>query len=331
MSQKKTILVTGGAGYIGRCTAYVLAQNGYQPVLIDNFSTGRRAMVGELTCFDLDLTDRKSTLEAFRKSQDVVGVIHLAAKALVGESVEKPYEYLRNNFLSTLNVAEAAAMSGVCVLHSSSCAVYGVPEKLPILETTPRSPVSPYGAAKAMAEDVLAQFVRHKGLRALNLRYFNPAGSMGNGQYGELHEPETHLIPNVVGAFLGGKPIRVFGSDFPTPDGTCVRDYIHIEDLVGAHLVALEKLLAPGSLKVESLNIGSGKGVSVKEVLEAASSVLGGKVPHEMAPRRAGDPAELVADIAQAKAILGWEPKKSLNDMIRDHHQWVTGRAKKLL
>ncbi|MEZ4751705.1 MAG: UDP-glucose 4-epimerase GalE [Bdellovibrionota bacterium] len=331
MSNKKTIMITGGAGYIGRCTAYVLSQNGYKPVLIDNFSTGRRAMVGELTCFDLDLTDRKLTLEAFRKSPDLVGVIHFAAKALVGESVEKPYDYLRNNVLSTLNIAEAATSAKVCLLHSSSCAVYGVPEELPIRETTARVPVSPYGSAKAMAEDVIAQFVRHKGLRALNLRYFNPAGSLGNAQYGELHDPETHLIPNVVNAFLGGNPIRVFGDDYDTPDGTCVRDYIHIEDLVAAHVAALEKLLSPEGLEVESLNIGAGKGSSVKEVLDTAASVLGGAIPHEMAPRRPGDPPELVADIAQAKSVLSWAPKKSLGEMIADHHTWLVGRAKKLL
>ncbi|MCB0403722.1 MAG: UDP-glucose 4-epimerase GalE [Bdellovibrionales bacterium] len=331
MSIKKTILITGGAGYIGRCTAHVLANNGYHPVLVDNFSTGRRAMVGELTCFDLDLADRKLTLDAFRKSPGIVGVIHFAAKALVGESVEKPYEYLRNNVLSTLNVAEASTAAKACLVHSSSCAVYGIPKELPICESTPRVPVSPYGAAKAMAEDVIAQFVRHKGLKALNLRYFNPAGSLGNAQYGELHDPETHLIPNVVSAFLGGKPIRIFGDDYPTPDGTCVRDYIHIEDLVAAHVAALETLAAPGGTGVESLNIGAGKGVSVHDVLETAATVLGGNIPHEMAPRRPGDPPELVADIRQAKSILRWEPKKSLSDMIRDHHAWITGRAKNLL
>lgn len=329
MSERKTILVTGGAGYIGRCTAEILKDRGYQAVLIDNFSTGRRALVGEMTCFDVDLANRKATIDAFQKMGKIHAIIHFAAKALVPESCEKPEEYFRNNIMATLNVAEAAVGCKIAYLvHSSSCSVYGLPQSVPICEDATLGPVSPYGESKRIAEQVLAQFCRHKKLGVINLRYFNPAGSVSDGRFGEAHDPETHLIPNVVNAFLEQKPIPVFGTNYNTPDGTCIRDFVHIEDLVEAHIAAVQHIeVAPQPVEI-AINLGGGQGASVKEVIAAAERVLGGKIRTEFQERRPGDPPKLVADLSLAKRLLNWEPKKGLEAMIADHAKWMTGRGK---
>ncbi len=325
----KRVAVTGGAGYIGRCTAEVLKDQGYQPILIDNFSAGRRAVVGELTCFDVDLTNRENTIAAFKKMGVLEGVIHFAAKALVGESVERPEEYFRNNILATLNVAEATSVCGSPPLvHSSSCAVYGIPKSLPITEATPLGPVSPYGETKRIAEQILTQYVNHRQLRVLNLRYFNPAGSIKGATLGEAHDPETHLIPNVVLAHLDKKAVTIFGTDYPTPDGTCIRDFIHIEDLVNAHLAAIQFLSKQEQAIDLALNLGAGKGSSVKEVIRTCEEVVGAPIQVVEEARRPGDPPELVASIAKAREILQWEPKRSLKEMLSDHVAWMQGRGR---
>lgn len=326
----RTIIITGGAGYLGRCTAELLRREGLFPVLMDNFSTGRRAMVGELPCIDVDLTDKRATLEAFNKTGGASGVIHFAARALVSESCERPEEYFRNNVLSALHVAEGALATRIpAVVHSSSCAVYGLPRSIPIAEDSPCEPVSPYGESKWMVERMLNQFARHKGLGVVHLRYFNPAGSFAEASLGEAHEPETHLIPNVVGAFLSGRPVPVYGTDYPTPDGTCHRDFVHVEDLAFAHWLALKKL-AEGVVLPAAINLGGGKGVSVREVIRAAGEVLGSPLPEQPMPRRPGDPPALVADTSLAKKALGWAPRKGVREMIRDHAQWITGKGKLL-
>lgn len=322
----KTVWVSGGAGFLGRCTAEVLKNAGFEPFVLDSFFTGHRDSVKGLDYAEIDLADFEAVKTKLPSFPTPFAVFHFAARALVGESVQKPEIYFRNNVLSTTNLMEAA-LEKKCryFIHSSSCAVYGVPLQVPIVETTTQNPISPYGESKRMAEGVLAQYSAFRDVRVANLRYFNPVGSL-RGKFGEKHDPETHLVPNVVKAIAHGQKVPVFGTDYPTPDGTCVRDYLHVADLADAHIAALrylETLSQPSSV---SLNLGSGSGKSVKEVIRAAEACLGKKAILDLQPRRPGDPPELWADISAAKKLLSWAPKHSLEDAIQDHWAFLTNR-----
>lgn len=322
-SSERIIVVTGGAGYIGSSVCVALKRRGYSPVILDNFSTSRRPTASlAYPCIEVDLSDWQATQRAWRQLGQVHAVIHFAARALVPESCEQPEMYFRNNFLATLNSAHCAVEGKAQLfVHSSSCAVYGVPKIVPIAEGTPFDPSSPYGESKAVSEQVLKQLSRYRKLRVLNLRYFNPAGAMDGGLAGESHDPETHLVPNVVKAAFLGKPFIIYGDDYPTPDGTCIRDFIHIEDLVEAHIKALEALeRAP--LPVQAINLGTKRGTSVREVIAAAERVFGKKLTVKVAPRRPGDPPVLVADNELARSTLDWRPQRFIDDMLLSHYQW---------
>jgi len=316
---KATVLVTGGAGYIGACTCEALKREGWRPVVLDR----RPCALEGVESHRVDLTEREPTRKILSQLKSVEGIIHFAALALVSESCQKPELYLRNNILSTLNVAELAVEFGIKnFVFSSSCSVYGNPKQLPISEDHSLSPVSPYGESKRIGELVLEKLAFYKGLRVLCLRYFNPAGSTAEGRLGEDHSPETHLIPNVVRAITEKKPVTIFGSDYETQDGSCVRDFIHIEDLVSAHELALQTLSNKSERFFQALNIGTGTGTSVREVIKVAEQVLDQRAEVVVGDRRPGDPPELYADNKLVQKVLGWRPKKGLADMIADHYRW---------
>lgn len=301
------ILVCGGAGYVGAHTASVLAEQGHRITVLDNLSTGHREAVRWGRLIEADLLDRAALDAAFAEPIDAV--MHFCARSLVGESVAEPYAYYRNNVAGTLNLLEAMREHGVGrLVFSSTAAVYGVPQTELIDEEHPTRPINPYGASKLMVEEILRHAASAYGLRSVALRYFNAAGAAPERGIGEAHDPETHLIPNVLKAARGdGMPLRVFGDDYPTRDGTCVRDYVHVLDLADAHLRALDWMdREPGAHR---FNLGNGNGFSVLEVIEAARRVTGREIPYEIAPRRAGDPPVLVASSAQAREKLGWTPR----------------------
>lgn len=307
---KTTILVTGGAGYIGSHTCKALAAAGYDPVVYDNLWTGHREFVRWGDFVHGDILNTARLAETLRKYA-IKGVIHFAARSDVGESVTKPEEYYQNNISGTLSLLTAMRSQGVrTVVVSSSCAVYGTPEVVPITEDCPRHPVNPYGFTKYAMERMLDEFEAPFGIKSAALRYFNAAGADADGEVGEWHDPETHLIPRVFMAASGLLPgLRIFGDDYDTPDGTCVRDYIHVTDLADAHVRALAYIEKDGeSVK---LNLGTGTGCSVKELVAMAEKVLGRPVPHSIHGRRAGDAPVLVANAAKAKEVLGWEAKQS--------------------
>ena len=300
-------LVCGGAGYIGSHMAQWLSAHGHQVTVLDNFSTGHRQAVrwGELV--EADLLDPASLQRAFAGDR-YDAVLHFCASSLVGESVREPYAYYRNNVAGTLNLLEAMRQNGVeRLVFSSTAAVYGNPVSGVIGEDHPKAPINPYGASKLMVERMLADASDAYGLRSVALRYFNAAGALPEHGIGEAHACETHLIPNVLKAALGGNAqLNVFGEDYPTPDGTCVRDYVHVQDLAQAHALALDYMEhKPGA---HAFNLGSGRGFSVREVIATASEVAGRGIPYEVAPRRAGDPAVLVASSERARRELGWAP-----------------------
>ena len=301
------ILVCGGAGYVGAHTASVLAEQGHRITVLDNLSTGHHEAVRWGRLIEADLLDRAALDAAFAEPIDAV--MHFCARSLVGESVAEPYAYYRNNVAGTLNLLEAMREHGVGrLVFSSTAAVYGVPQTELIDEEHPTRPINPYGASKLMVEEILRHAASAYGLRSVALRYFNAAGAAPERGIGEAHDPETHLIPNVLKAARGdGMPLRVFGDDYPTRDGTCVRDYVHVLDLADAHLRALDWMdREPGAHR---FNLGNGHGFSVLEVIEAARRVTGREIPYEIAPRRAGDPPVLVASSAQAREKLGWTPR----------------------
>jgi UDP-arabinose 4-epimerase len=327
MSQ--SILVTGGAGYVGSHACKALAGAGYRPVVYDNLSRGYREAVRWGPLVEGDLHDRARLVAAMGAHQ-VTAVMHFAAFAYVGESVTDPEIYYANNLGGTLALLGAMREAGVGnIVFSSTCAVYGVPEKLPISETTAKLPLNPYGDTKLAIERALHWYAGAYGMRYMALRYFNAAGADPDGEIGENHEPETHLIPLVLRAALGvGKPVEIYGTDYPTPDGSAVRDYIHVTDLADAHLRALGRLAAGGD--GAALNLGTGSGSSVREVIAAVERVGGRKVPHREVARRPGDPPELVADPTLARAQLGWQPPHSdLDKIIATALAWETrpGRA----
>lgn len=319
---KGKILVTGGAGYIGAHACKALAQAGYEPVVYDDLSGGYAAFArwGELVRGNILDTERLSSLMRRIKP---LGVIHFASFIQVGESMRLPGKYYRNNAGGSLSILEAMRAAGVeNIVVSSTAAVYGEPEAVPIPERSPLAPVNPYGASKAMMERLLDDYEAAHGFHAAALRYFNAAGADPDGEIGERHRPETHLIPRVFMAAAGEIPaLRLFGDDYPTPDGTCIRDYIHVSDLASAHLAALEKLL--GGARGLKLNLGTGRGYSVRQIIDESRRVTGLEIPCSIEPRRAGDAPSLVAEAALAKEILGWKADcSSLENIIATAWAW---------
>ena len=299
------ILVTGGAGYIGSHTAKLLADAGHEPVIFDDLSQGHEWAVKWGPLERGSLSDSKRLAEVFSRRK-IDAVVHFAANALVGESMTNPAKYFQNNTVGSLNLLNAMREAGVGILvFSSTCATYGDPVRVPIDETHPQSPVNPYGESKLMVEKILRWYGDTYGLRWMALRYFNAAGADPDGEIGEDHDPESHLIPLVIGAALGTRPaVKVFGTDYPTPDGTAVRDYVHVMDLGDAHLRAIERLRT--GTASQAINLGTGRGHSVKEVIDTVARVGGRGVPANESPRRPGDPPELVAAPTRARDVLGW-------------------------
>lgn len=314
MSAKK-VLVVGGAGFIGSHTAKQLAKQGYEPVVYDNLSTGHRAAVRWGSFIEGDILDQRRLFATVEK-HDPLAVIHFAASAYVGESVENPAKYYQNNVSGTKSLLDACRLAGGRnVVFSSSCATYGVPEQLPIREGERQIPINPYGRTKLIAEQMLADYSSAYGLRYVALRYFNASGADIDGDLGEAHDPETHLIPRAMMAAAGSIAfLDVFGDDYETPDGTCIRDYIHVADLARAHVLAVEHLVAGGNNL--AVNLGTGRGISIKEILEAIARLTGRTVPTQMRARRAGDPPILYADPTRAAEILGFRPAYSDLDTI---------------
>ena len=317
------ILVLGGAGYIGSHTVRALLEAGREVVVADNLLTGFRAAVpAEAAFIQLDIRDRAALDRLFQQHR-IDGVIHFAASSQVGESMEHPLKYYDNNLWGTTCLLDAMVAHGVNrIVFSSTAAVYGEPKRIPILETDPTQPTNCYGETKLAMEKLMGWTSQAHGLRYVALRYFNACGAHPSGDIGEAHNPETHLIPIILQVPAGQrKQVSIFGEDYPTPDGTCVRDYVHVCDLAQAHILALDYLLAGGGNNV--FNLGNGVGFSVKEVLEAARRVTGRPIPAQAAPRRAGDPAQLVASSEKAKAILGWNPQfSSLETILSTAWTW---------
>jgi UDP-glucose-4-epimerase GalE len=319
---RQTILVTGGAGYIGSQTCKVLARAGYLPVAFDNLARGHRAAVRWGPLVEGELTDRACLCAALVKYR-VIAVMHFAAYANIGEAVVNPALYYRNNLAGTLVLLEAMRETGISeIVFSSTCAIYGIPDAVPIGETAPQHPVNPYGETKLAIERALHWYGAAYGLRSVSLRYFNAAGADLEGETGECHDPETHLVPLVLQAALGQRSrIDIFGTDYPTPDGTAIRDYVHVLDLALAHLRALERLRVGGGSLVA--NLGTGYGHSVREVIATTEVISGRVVPARSAPRRLGDPPALVADARVAAAALGWRARHSdLETIIRTALAW---------
>lgn len=307
------VLVVGGAGYIGSHAARALRRANYQVIVYDNLSTGFRRLADGFELIEGDIGDADKLHQVLPK---VDAIMHFAAHAYVGESVTDPRKYFGNNVTAALTLLNAAVDAGIRhFVFSSTCAVYGVPQSVPITEQNPREPINPYGATKLAFENALEAYGRAYGMRSARLRYFNAAGADESGEIGELHDPETHLIPLALQASMpNGAELQVFGSDYPTPDGTCLRDYIHVNDLADAHVRALQHLEQGGdSLAV---NLGTGKGNSVLEVIHAAEKATGQPVRRKIGPRRAGDPPALVADPSKAQQVLGWKAQRDLTDIV---------------
>lgn len=309
------ILVTGGAGYVGAHACKALAARGFLPVVYDNLVYGHEEAVKWGPLEVGDIADR-AQLDAAIERHKPVAVMHFAAFTYVGESVADPGKYYRNNVAGTLSLLEAIRDHRIDrLVFSSTAAVYGRPDRVPIDEEAVKAPINPYGQSKWTAERMIADFAAAHGLRTAALRYFNAAGADPQGEIGELHAPESHLIPLAMQAVTGeGPPLTLFGDDYPTPDGTCIRDYIHVADLADAHVRALEWLNSTSG--AHAFNLGTGQGASVRQVLDAVERVAGKPVPHTIGPRRAGDPAELVSDPAKAMRELGWTPAMSDLDTI---------------
>lgn len=319
------VLVTGGAGYIGAHACKVLARAGFEPVAFDNLSTGWAEAVRFGPLVQGDLADRAALDRAFAQHQPVA-VLHFAALSLVGDAMADPGRYWRANVLGALNLVEAAVAAGCLrIVFSSTCATYGDHDGVTLDEATPQRPINAYGASKRAIEDILANFGASHGLRHVAFRYFNVAGADPEGEVGEQHRPETHLIPLVLEAVDGTRPhLTLHGTDYPTPDGTCVRDYVHVMDLAEAHLLGLRWLLDGRGNR--AFNLGSGHGFSVRQVLDHARLVTNREVPVVIGPRRGGDAAALVSGSVRARDELGWEPARStLPQMIADAWRWHNG------
>lgn len=319
------ILVTGGAGYIGSHSVLSLQKAGYEVIILDNLVYGHQDLVETVLKTKLiigDTCDRSLLRQIFTDHQ-IDAVMHFAAYAYVGESVSQPAKYYHNNVVGTLTLLEAMLEAKIDkFVFSSTCATYGIPDSVPIKEEQPQNPINPYGATKLMVERILQDFAQAYDFRSVCLRYFNAAGADPAGNLGEDHSPETHLIPLVLQTALGKREsISVFGTDYDTPDGSCVRDYIHVLDLAQAHILALEYLLQDGQTDV--FNLGNGSGFSVKEVIAAARKITGKEIPAKMSDRRPGDPPTLVGSGVKAQEILGWQPQYSnLDDIIAHAWQW---------
>jgi UDP-glucose-4-epimerase GalE len=317
------VLVTGGAGYVGSHAAYLLDKSGHDVLVYDNLSLGHRAAVKPSQLVEGDLRDR-GLLENVLRDKRIEAVMHFAAVACVGESVAHPAKYYLNNVVGTLSLLEAMRTAGVKkIVFSSTCATYGIPKAVPIQESAEQHPINPYGFSKLVIERALADYARAYEWGYAALRYFNAAGACQDGRLGEDHDPETHLIPLVLQVALEQRPeISIYGDDYPTPDGTCVRDYIHVDDLARAHLAALNQL-GPG-VRLE-LNLGTGRGASVQEVIELCRQVTGHAIPSRIVDRRPGDPPELVADPTAACQLLGWQPRHtSVASCIETAWRWHT-------
>ena len=326
MTGRGNILVTGGAGYIGSHACKALKRAGYTPVTLDNFSTGWRDAVKFGPLVEADLLDRAALDLAF-KDYKPKAVMHFAALSQVGESVTDPGKYWRNNVGGSLNLIEAA-VDAKCkkFIFSSTCATYGEHDGVLITEETPQTPANAYGASKLAVEQMLKNFEASHGLKSVMFRYFNVAGADPEGEIGECHEPETHLIPLAIRASMGQRrPLKINGTDYATPDGTCVRDYVHVTDLVEAHILGLKWL--QGGKPSQVFNLGSGSGHSVREIIDLVAEVAERSVPTLEGPRRAGDCASLVSGSGLAQSELGWRQRHgSLRDMIRHAHAWETSQ-----
>lgn len=324
---KPNVLVTGGAGYIGSHACRALATAGYTPIVFDDFSTGWRDSVQFGPVIEGTVCDGDSLDRAFRDFR-LDAVMHFAARSLVSESVTDPHSYWQHNVDGTLTLLEVMRRNHVdSIVFSSTAAVYGEPSEKLIRETTLLNPVNPYGATKRAIEDMIHNYATAYGLRAVVFRYFNVAGAAVDGMIGEQHQPETHLIPLVLQAAMGQcPPVKIFGTDYPTPDGTCIRDYVHVMDVVEAHVLGLQHILsgcADGPVLV--CNLGNGIGYSVRQIIARASDILGHSVPFECTSRRTGDPAHLVCDPSLARRRLGWAAQRGLDDMIESAAEWHRG------
>jgi len=321
------ILVTGGAGYIGSHVVKELLQKGYQPIVYDNLDTGHREAVREAPLIEGDLADGEKLRETFQ-TYSIKAVIHFAASCLVEESVEHPLKYFKNNLSNSIQLLEVMEEFQVNrIVFSSSAAVYGEPLEIPISEEHPSAPTNPYGETKWMFEQILQRSSKAGRVRYISLRYFNAAGADPEGDLGEDHSPETHLIPLVLRAAFFGKPISIFGTDYDTPDGTCIRDYIHVTDLAHGHLLALQRLESGRDSGI--YNLGNGKGFSVREVIQVAERVTGEKIAVHESPRRPGDPSCLIASSEKIRKELGWRPRyPELETMIQTAWNWHRSQFK---
>jgi len=315
------ILVTGGAGYVGSHVARALAASGHKVWSYDNLIYGHRSAAIAGPLIEGDLHDQTHLVEVMGEHQ-IEAVLHFAAFAQVGESVERPDLYYRNNVVGSFSLLEAMRMAGVSkIVFSSTTATYGEPEHIPITEQEPQKPINPYGFSKLVVENMLSDYVSAYDWGAAALRYFNAAGASADGKIGEDHTPETHLIPIVLQVALGQREhISIFGDDYPTPDGTCIRDYIHVEDLASAHIRALEQLGPGVSLQ---LNLGTGQGTSVRQIIDSCREITGHAIPEKITPRRPGDPARLVADSSLAQKTLDWQPQyPNIHETIQTAWNW---------
>lgn len=315
------VLITGGAGYIGSHVNKYLNKLGIETVVIDNLVNGHIEFVKWGKFYKLDLSNKEAVYEVLKKEK-IKAVMHFAAFAYVGESVNEPAKYYLNNVYNTLNLLEVMLKNNIdIIVFSSTCAVYGNPKYIPIDENHPRAPISPYGKSKLSVEMVLEDFSQAYGIRYASLRYFNAAGADKEAEIGEWHEPETHLIPNILDVAFGVKEyVEIFGTDYETEDGTCIRDFIHVEDLAKAHILALEYIMKKNENLV--LNLGVGRGYSVKQVIKVVEEVTGKKIKVKESPRRKGDPPVLVADPSRAKELLGWKPENGIYDIVESAWIW---------
>lgn len=328
MSVGRNVLVTGGAGYVGSHCCKALADAGFVPVTYDNLVHGHRSAVRWGPLVEGDLADTVCLTDVLQRFS-IQAVLHFAAYAYVGESMQCPGKYFSNNVSHSIDLLEAMRQAGVdTIVFSSTCATYGIPDSLPISEAHPQQPVNPYGESKLFVERALFWYGRAHGFRTAALRYFNAAGADGDGEIGELHEPETHLVPVAIEAALGQRTaVDIYGTDYPTPDGTAIRDYIHVADLGDAHVKALRCLLE-GTRELR-LNLGTGTGHSVREVVRAVAATAGTSVATQESPRRPGDPAILVADAMRARRLLRWNPRHSgLQEIVETAWRWHQSRAR---
>jgi UDP-glucose 4-epimerase len=321
------ILVTGGAGYIGSFVVRYLAEQGMEAVILDNLSLGNRELVKDYRLEQIDLLTDKQKVLSLLQAEKFDGIIHMASNSRVGESVTNPSVYYNNNVVGFINLLDSMKESGTNnLILSSSAAVYGVPESVPIPEDAVKNPVSPYGQSKLIMENMLKDYDNAYGIKSVSIRYFNAAGAALDGSVGEAHLDETHLIPNIIKKAIEGSPVELFGDDYDTADGTCIRDYIHVLDLAENHTLALKSLFDGSQSNV--YNAGMGHGYSVKEVVQTVQKVTGLEVKSVYGPRRPGDPPQLVADTSKINQELGWKAKYSLEDIVKTAFKWHSGKIK---